>query len=285
MKQKTMHINRNTYEEFFLLYNDGELNLEEKKAVEEFIRENPDLEQELILLQDMVLSPDENIVYENKEELYRHETRVAAIPWYRIAVAAVLLIAFGITGWLYLDEKKPVTDSSIAANDKLLKNENNIQPTPPTMEPATLPASSPSDAIDKKPSQQQLLVSQKQNNINTTRNIKGTNGISTAAVVSAVQEIPQADLPPLETTELNQIVDEEVAVTVKARDITTDLPAYAVNTDKEDATQTEPEVIRYAAAQENNTIYFANTALPKKSKLRVVFRKATRILDKVTSIQ
>ena len=36
-----MHINRQTYEEFFLLYADGELNGTERKAVEDFVKENP----------------------------------------------------------------------------------------------------------------------------------------------------------------------------------------------------------------------------------------------------
>ncbi len=45
----------------------------------------------------------------------------------------------------------------------------------------------------------------------------------------------------------------------------------------------KPEIIDVS---KNDMIYFfANTSLSKKTKLREVFRKATRILDRVTSVQ
>ena len=43
-----MNINRDNYEEFFLLYADNELSVQEKNAVEDFVRQHPDLEEELV---------------------------------------------------------------------------------------------------------------------------------------------------------------------------------------------------------------------------------------------
>lgn len=66
-------INRNNYEEYFLLYIDGELPEAGKQAVEQFLLTNPDLAAELELLLQLQLTP-ENLVYPEKESLFRNET-------------------------------------------------------------------------------------------------------------------------------------------------------------------------------------------------------------------
>ncbi len=66
-------INRNNYEEYLLMYIDGELSPTEAKAVEAFIQANPDLKDELELLQQTVLQPEENITFNQKDLLYRKE--------------------------------------------------------------------------------------------------------------------------------------------------------------------------------------------------------------------
>ncbi|CAN5677391.1 hypothetical protein BH10BAC3_BH10BAC3_02380 [soil metagenome] len=50
-----MNITRNNYEEYFLLYADGELNATDKKAVEHFVNLHPDLGEELEMLMEAVL--------------------------------------------------------------------------------------------------------------------------------------------------------------------------------------------------------------------------------------
>lgn len=54
-----MNINRHNYEEFFLLYVDGELNAVDMASVDQFVSENPDLKIELDLLKDAVLPSSE----------------------------------------------------------------------------------------------------------------------------------------------------------------------------------------------------------------------------------
>lgn len=64
-------ITRYNYEEYFLLYVDNELSAAERKAVEEFIRQNPDLQEELVTFQQSVLRPENNVFFENKSSLLK----------------------------------------------------------------------------------------------------------------------------------------------------------------------------------------------------------------------
>lgn len=67
-----MNINRHNYETFFLLYVDKELSAADRKMVEQFVQENPDLQIELALLQQTVLPADE-VVLHKKNWLYMEE--------------------------------------------------------------------------------------------------------------------------------------------------------------------------------------------------------------------
>ncbi len=68
-----MNITRHNYEEYFLLYVDNELNIAQRKAVETFAEENPDLRAELIMLQQSVL-PADNTVFTGKHNLLKNTT-------------------------------------------------------------------------------------------------------------------------------------------------------------------------------------------------------------------
>ena len=68
-----MTINQHNYEEFFLLYADGELPAADKQAVEQFVQANPYLAVELEMLQQVQL-PGEHMIFAEKDSLYRNET-------------------------------------------------------------------------------------------------------------------------------------------------------------------------------------------------------------------
>jgi len=67
-----MNINRNNYENIFLLYVDGELSAEQRNAVDLFVYQNPDLAVELEMLLQTKL-PFEEIIFEEKEILLNPE--------------------------------------------------------------------------------------------------------------------------------------------------------------------------------------------------------------------
>jgi len=88
-----MDINRINYETFFLLYVDRELNTADRAAVENFLKENPDLQKEFRQLQNTVQHPPE-IIFEQKESLYRQEKRrILPVYWARIAATIALVMA------------------------------------------------------------------------------------------------------------------------------------------------------------------------------------------------
>lgn len=66
-----MNINQHNYEEFFLLYIDGELSMAEKQAVEQFVQENPEFANELKILQQIKL-PFDPVMFNDKDVLYRN---------------------------------------------------------------------------------------------------------------------------------------------------------------------------------------------------------------------
>jgi len=76
-----MNINRNNYEELYLLYVDGELSARERQAVEQFMEENPDTAHELIMLQQTKLEADP-IAFSNKDSLYRSESEKLSLQNY-----------------------------------------------------------------------------------------------------------------------------------------------------------------------------------------------------------
>src|SRR6476620_4771051 len=70
-----MNINRNNYEQFFLLYADNELYDQEKNMVTMFVQENPDLEEEFLMLQQSVVTPDKDITIGDKSFLLKQENQ------------------------------------------------------------------------------------------------------------------------------------------------------------------------------------------------------------------
>lgn len=67
-----MNINRDNYETFFLLYVDNELSAPERNALELFLQNNSDLQEELEMLQLSTIEP-EPIIFKGKSSLFKTE--------------------------------------------------------------------------------------------------------------------------------------------------------------------------------------------------------------------
>jgi hypothetical protein len=66
-----MTINRHNYEEFIILYLDNELSSGDRRQVEAFVQQHPDIGEELQMLQQTRLDIDPSIVFEGKEILMK----------------------------------------------------------------------------------------------------------------------------------------------------------------------------------------------------------------------
>lgn len=287
-----MQINRQTYEEYFLLYADGELNESEMKAVEQFIEHNPDLAGEFGLIQDTIIKADGSIIFEHKELLFRDESEqknVIYMRWYRMAAAAVLLLAFSITGWLFLGDRnmrqepvviqppqanKPAVAEAVKPKERKETKETNDNTV------ADERASRSSDKIRSSPvAQSNKREKMKQSDNNSTKeNIRNDSPeiIDEPAVTKyePTENIPEAATITHDVVK-TEAVKEIIDVSVEPRAL--------------DNSEPQGQDVQYAQSfrqeTDNDMIYFANTSLTKKTKLRGVLRKATRYLDRVTSLQ
>ena len=69
-----MNINRNNYEEYFLLYADNELSPAEKNEVEIFVQQHFDLEEEFNMIKLAINFPDKNVSMPDKSLLMKNES-------------------------------------------------------------------------------------------------------------------------------------------------------------------------------------------------------------------
>jgi hypothetical protein len=77
-----MNINRNNYEEYFVLYLDNELDSESRREVEGFAQQNPDLKAELDVLLQSKLTPDADISFSDKGSLMRFDSASISLANY-----------------------------------------------------------------------------------------------------------------------------------------------------------------------------------------------------------
>jgi hypothetical protein len=71
-----MNINRNNYEEYFLLYADNELTDSEKVEVIIFLKQNKDLEDEFRMIHNTISTPDTSVELADKSFLYRKNEEI-----------------------------------------------------------------------------------------------------------------------------------------------------------------------------------------------------------------
>ncbi|GAB3413836.1 anti-sigma factor family protein [Niabella aquatica] len=112
-KEKLMAIN-GFREEDLLTYLDEEIAPEMAAAIEKAADENDNIKQRLALLEKLYFKPDTSVVYPGKDVLYRR-ARVKKMDWWKMAIAASLLLL--VSAWLFLYKEETEVESPLAVID------------------------------------------------------------------------------------------------------------------------------------------------------------------------
>jgi len=254
----------NLIDESLLLYIDNELNKEDSKWLEDKISKDVKLRVQHQQLLKTKLDAATHILYPFKKELYRYEDR-RRMPLYWLRIAAVAIMATGIGGLVYTTQQSSLTTVAIAepAPDKEIR-------------PGAMVTKMPDET--KKPKKDIRLFGKYDAN-NATRSLakqklpkpfakknievahKKNNNITPvpseeAPFENSLTSTPQQPLPK-QTLNNPTVTNESVA---------------SYNDEKASST---PAVIRDAIAKTGNE---------KKSSLKGLLRKATRFIERRTSI-
>ena len=262
------------YEERLTMYIDNELTPKQRTAVEQFIATNTLVKKELEILQQTKLQPEE-IIFTNKESLYRREEKVRMISmrWWRIAAAAVLILTIGTTAIIVLN-KKSLDTGIVIAPDKEQKI-NNVDSSV-IKQPVNHPVIVKSNRRDiiKNPQQTNILTAKRNNTagkklpVNLPVPVKKEEPI-----ITKNNEKPSNNLPqPLN----NNVINDPSKTGI------------AVNTPQE---KNNPKIsltdgpVTTDSPQPSNVVYNdLNQSDGKKGKLRGFLRKVTRTFEKNTNI-
>ena len=254
-------------------------------------RFNSNLKSELDWMKRAKLDPADEIVFAEKHSLYRREeieARVIVIKWWRVAAAASVILIAGLL-WFNVSNRSDINIPIVAGvpkntpakpgSEKVESEKNNSSSNQPGSEPLE-------NDISDKNNNQSTLANNGRNTSKKAREINKSNGdhivsgseIETKVVAS--QEIASAAAPKIETVQ-NVEANNSVSVSEQTK------------------SKIEPTIIDVASGKEENNNLASNAVYKNdqgvtyletdnpdkkpKGKIRTLFRKAARFVDRVTN--
>jgi hypothetical protein len=263
-------INMNNYEEWLVLYVDNEVTGEQRFAIEKFAASHPQVEKQLALFRQTKLQP-EKIFFADKEVLYKREgARIVSMQWWRISIAAMLVLAAGMGLFSIFNRKHSTGNGAIAkevikteqpANAANIKTSNKdtsghvgfVQPNPKQNL-----ATRSNDKIEKKNNRQRKIIGDEKSNepqlaVNSTRaHVIPSEQIAVQSVQTKFPEIAKLNENALnEKINTRKIVDTSVT---------------------------------YPTVETPHIMYASNTDNDENKRFRGFFRKASRIIERSTNV-
>jgi hypothetical protein len=283
-------IDKNNYEEYFLLYLDNELDAAAKKEVELFASQSPSLLEELNLLLQTRLEPDTAIVFEGKEILYKEEKeeKVIVFPWFRVAAAAAVVLL--LAGFFVYNYSKPVTQSIADDGKKNTKAEvRNTKEETKKTEPGVTSATTAS--LDKTDDSKKQMTAETKTSRPLLPSITKENKTKNADHKNDPAIDTENNDELASTITVAKVIDPKITnaeVSMTGSSLNTapnNLIAKAETTVGEaTAVKAEPNYVQLALQKENSSTtddgFYATNAPEKKNKLRGLFRKVSRVFDK-----
>jgi hypothetical protein len=277
-------ITEDNFEEYGLLYVDGELSDPNKRALEHFAAGNASRQNSLSILLQTKSIADPALIFENKDLLYRREkTRIIPFAILRLAAACLLLL---FAGWfisrIYSRKEYPhaplISNTGTSPKNDMAEKKDDTKVT-----------SAMAESLYLKGIQQKAKMITGKNEIKKSNPAKldphenAKQGSQNQDI--AVQKIVPADTMTEQRNESTMLATSVgKPVTISRHDAVSPdnsmLAAKPLDLE-ENATNQETDLINREPAQEEglNLMAFAE----KKNRMRGIFRKVSRVLDKTTN--
>jgi hypothetical protein len=225
-------ISVDNYEEQFLLYIDNELDKDKKEAVEKFVLQQPQFQDEFTLLKQTVLEP-EPIVFEDKASLLRKEERRRVVPMYIRFAAAAAIAGIALVIWWMQPGTSSNADIAVAKNDTIKnsiagkKQDDTNSSLPGTTITAQKPEKERTASVKTQPVKENkssaILANKEKKNteknnvaaVNKTSTINPGANNTTAAIRKPDATHDNETAAGVEVTVNNNTTDNEVAVNIQ----------------------------------------------------------------------
>jgi len=268
-------INITNYEEQLLNYIDDEITAGQRKEIEKIASRYPVVQQELMLLQKTKLQLEAEITFPDKSILYRREekVRVISMTWFRVAVAAAIILIAGFATFRLVNTNKNGDTPSVAKID-------NSKDQPSGKKTDSL-ISDPDNQIQKDPRESVVNTNEKSAKNKTSDKNGNKKSVDKNEVpkYTIAQRENKNNLPeerkntidPNETTDIASLPDrkKDDAIIVKNQ-------PDAINADFHNQDVT---------LNANPTLYIPGPKEKENGGIKEFLRKTTRVFERRTRIQ